>query len=99
MTEFFYRKILPLIKDCEAGKGDIQATTIKVDSLCIGYAQDLLQKNSGQYKFGSHDALIAGSLIAARDRDGVGLEMVTSDKGLKSVLAAEGIACFDPSDP
>ena len=91
-----YRDILKMISDVETQRGDIQATVIKIDAHCIEQAQNLLKKYSDRFAFSSHDALIAGSLITAKQRDGLNLTLMTSDKSLKAVLREESIPCHDP---
>ena len=96
MKSKVYRDILKLISDIEAQKGDIQATVIKLDCHSIEIGRKLLKRYADRFAFGSHDALIAGSLITANQRDGLNLTLMTSDKSLKAVLREESISCHDP---
>jgi hypothetical protein len=92
-----YRDIQKLIKDIEAQKGSIKACIIKLSENAIAEGANLLVKYSDRYRFGSLDAMIAGSLIDMKRNSGIALTMVTSDKGLKAVLSEENIPVFDPN--
>ena len=88
--------IQKMISDIEAKRGDIQATILKLNHAVVEKAKELLCKYADRYDFGSHDALIAGSVIIARKIDGLDLTVVTSDRGLKVVLREENVAFYDP---
>ncbi|MCP4535916.1 MAG: hypothetical protein GY832_02120 [Chloroflexi bacterium] len=94
-----FRAIQKLISDIEAKRGNTRATVLKVDLASVQKARDLLLRYADRYSFGSHDALIAGSLVVARQVRGMDLTLVTSDKGLKAVLRDETIPFYDPSLP
>ena len=91
-----FRAVQKLISDVEAQRGNIQATMLQLDLDATQKARDLLRKYADRYSFGSHDALIAGSLITARQAQGMNLTLVTSDRGLKAVLRDEAIPFYDP---
>jgi rRNA-processing protein FCF1 len=86
-----------MISDIEAKRGDIQATVLELDDLSIAKGRELLLKYADRYNCGSHDALIVGSLIVARQVRGTDLTLVTSDKGLQAVLKDEAIPFYDPA--
>jgi len=94
-----FRAIQKLISDIEAKRGNTRATVLKVDLASVQKARDLLLRYADRYSFGSHDALIAGSLVVARQVRGMDLTLVTSDKGFKAVLRDETIPFYDPSLP
>ncbi len=92
-----FRDIQKMIADIEASRGSIQATVLKLDQDSIVKAQKLLMSYADRYRFGSHDALIAGSLIVAQQIKGMNLTLVTSDRGLQAVLKDEAIPFYDPA--
>jgi hypothetical protein len=92
-----FRDMQKLIADIEAGKGHIQATILKLDQVSIAKAQELLKKYADRYNFGSHDSLIVGSIMVAKETTGLNLTLVTSDQGLKAVLRDESIPFYDPA--
>jgi len=98
MNPKVFRDIRKMILDIEGGRGDIKAEVLIVDSDVVGEARNLLYKYADVYNFGSHDSMIAGSIIATRKKLGIDLTLVTSDKGLKAVLKDEGIPYYDPRD-
>ncbi len=90
-----YRDLQKMVSDIEAKKGSIQADVIKLNTCSIEIGTNLLIKYSDSYNFGSHDALIMGSFIDARNKM-ANLIIVTSDKGMKAVLKDESLPYFDP---
>jgi hypothetical protein len=92
-----YRDLKKLVEDIEAQRGPIQATTIPLDSLSIRESRKLLMRNADSYKFGSLDALIAGSVVATKQVHGLDLTLVTLDRGLRAMLSHEGIPYLDPA--
>ena len=86
-----------MIFEIETQKGDVQAAILKLEHASTEKARELLIKYADRYNLGSHDALIAGSLIVAREAKGMGLTLATSDRGLKAVLKDEAIPFFDPA--
>jgi predicted nucleic acid-binding protein len=97
MTPKVFRDIRKLISDIERQAGDIRATILGLDSSAILAARRLLMERADRYRFGSHDALIAGTAISARDK-GMNL-VVTSDRSLKAVLKKESVPFYDPLEP
>jgi predicted nucleic acid-binding protein len=96
LSKSAYRDMLKLVKDIVSKKGDIVADIIPLDSHSIQVGKDILFKYADTHSFGSHDALIAGTLIECQKSLGKDMTMVTSDRGLKAVLAKEGVKVFDP---
>jgi len=92
-----FREMQKLISDIEAQRGDIQATILKLESATIEKGRQLLIKYAASYDFRSHDALIAGSLLVAREVQGLDLTLVTSDKKFQNVLKEEAIPFYDPA--
>lgn len=85
-----------LVSDVEARRGNVQATILNLDTVAMREGRDLLLGYADRYNFGSHDALIAGTLIAAKQTKGIDLTLVTLDKGFKEVLRKKGVSVFDP---
>lgn len=98
MPERLFHDMQKMISDIEAQKGDVQATVLSLDAICVNEARRLLTRYAERYNFGSHDALIVGSLLVKK-QEGVNLTLVTSDKGFKKVLKDEGIDFYDPLNP
>jgi len=91
-----YKALRKLIDDAEAGVGPIHAAVLPTENNQIQTAKELLTKYAHRFAFGSHDAMVAGAVIAARN-EGQNVTLVTSDKGLKSVCREIGIPVFDPN--
>jgi hypothetical protein len=91
-----FRDMRKLISDVEAKKGGIQATILQLDQDTITKGRKLLMDYADRYNFGSHDALIVGSLIVAKEIKGINLTLVTSDGGVKNVLRDESLPFYDP---
>jgi hypothetical protein len=96
MKPRLFREIRKCIADVEARRGNIKATIIDLNQQSIETARILLFKYADKYSFGSHDALIAGTIMTARKSMAIDLTLVTSDKGLKSVLREELVPFYDP---
>jgi len=94
-----FQGINKLISDIEEKRGDIKADVLQVNSETVREARNFLQKYADVYNFGSHDAMIAGTIVVARAKLGINLTLVTFDKGLKAALKAEGIPYYDPKEP
>lgn len=94
-----FRDIVKIIDDVVNKRGDLQAEIITLNSRSTSFAKHLLKTYADKYSFGSHDALIAGSLLELKETTGIDLTMVTSDKGLKAVLGEVGINIYDPINP
>ena len=88
--------IRKMISDVEARRGKIQATVVRLDSAAIERGRQLLLKYADRFRFSSHDALIGGILVRAREAIGPEILLVSSDKGLKAALAEEGLSVYDP---
>ena len=96
MTRGLVRDIRKMIEDIEAPRGLIQATVVRLDSTAIEWGRQLLLKYGHRFSFSSHDALIGGTLLGARQTIGTQIVLVSSDKGLKAALAEEGLSVYDP---
>lgn len=92
-----YRGMLKLLSDIESGRGTIKTTMIEINEHTVSFAKSILYQYSDKYNFGSHDAMIAGSVIDFRNKNHEDLTLVTSDKGFKSVLQELSIPIFDPN--
>jgi len=97
LTARLFRHLQKVISDMECQRGDIQASIIKIDEDSITEARDLLRKYADHYNFSSHDALIGGVALKAKEERGLQLTVVTSDKGLKSALRDESMLILDPN--
>ena len=89
--------MLSAIENLENGFNPTNKVTIlplNMDAIKAG--RQLLIDHGGQYNFNSNDAMIAGTMQAEQNRSGETMTMITSDKGLKAVLKAAGLSCFDP---
>ena len=96
MARKLVRNTQKMIEDIEAARGLIQATVVRLDSTAIERGTRLLLKYSHRFRFSSHDALIAGIFLGARQTIESQMVLVSSDKGLKAALAEEGISVYDP---
>jgi len=92
-----FRGLQKLIKDMESQSGVIKANIIQIGANEFLAAKYLLAKYSDQFSFGSHDALVAGTLMEAR-KAGNNLTLITSDKGLKAACVKEGLPIYDPNN-
>lgn len=88
--------IRKLVEDTEKQRGSIQATILAVDEAAIQRGRYLLLKYCDRFSLGSLDALIGGTLLAARETLEPNLTLVTSDRILQAVLRAEGLPVLDP---
>ena len=88
--------IRKMIKDVEARRGSIQATIVRLNRPAIERGRQLLLKYGDTFRFGSHDALVGGSFLVARETMGTEVILVSSDKGLKALFAEEGVPVYDP---
>jgi len=82
------------IKDAENGHGPIQLTVIPLESADLSKGKIFLYGHATSSNFGSHDAVIAAA--ASRYMGGVNVRVITSDKGLKSLLRAVRQQYYDP---
>jgi len=92
-----FRNLRKLISDIEEKKGNIKAEILSLNSDTIKFARNFMIKYSDRFNFGSHDALIAGSLLSEKLSTGLDLTLVTSDKGFIAALKEEGISYYDPN--
>jgi hypothetical protein len=95
MKSKVFRALQKLVNDIENQNGDIQATLLPLEQSALEFGKIFLQKHSHQYSFGSHDALVAGT-VAAGIANGQHLTLITSDKGLKALCRDQNIEVFDP---
>jgi len=92
-----FKHLKKLIDDIESGRDlSIKAKIISVGANEIASGKMLLNDYADQFSFGSHDALVAGTILVA-NQQGLDLTLVTSDKGLKAVCREAGIKHYDPS--
>ena len=94
----WFQDMQKMTADIEAQRGGLQATVLDLDKASIQAARDLLMQYAALHNLGSHDALIAGSLLAKK-KDGLNLTLITSDKDLKKVLKKADIGFYDPLNP
>ncbi|HAT7731263.1 hypothetical protein L8P35_00365 [Enterobacter cloacae] len=90
-----FKALLKLLSDIENQRGEIKAKSISLNSEAIDEGRYILRKYAHKYAFGSHDALVAASVVVEAKK-GKNLVLVTSDKSLKAVCDAEKIPFFDP---
>lgn len=91
-----FKAFQKLLNDIEAGRGSIKAQILPVGVDEITAGKMLLTNYADRYSFGSHDALVAGTLLVANHR-GNDLTLITSDKGLKAVCREMKIKLYDPN--
>ena len=92
-----FKNLRKLLSDIESGRDlTIKAQILPVGAEEIAAGKMLLENYADRYTFGSHDALVAGTVLAA-NRKGLNLTLVTSDKGLKAVCRVENIKLYDPN--
>lgn len=91
-----FKALQKLLNDIEAGRGSIKAKILPVGAPEIACAKLLLTSYADKYAFGSHDALVAGTLMVA-NQQGNDLTLITSDKGLKAVCREMKIKLYDPN--
>lgn len=80
--------LLLQIDHAERQIGDIHANILPITTEAIHEGKRLLRKYATKFALGSHDAFIAGFLIAA-NKQGKNLSLITFDKALKNVLKLE----------
>lgn len=91
------RNLHKLISDAEQQRGTLQVRVHPVPAGAYQRARQYLQKHAITIPVGSHDALIAASVALAQTADSANtIQLVTSDRGLKRLLQAEGIPHYDP---
>lgn len=95
MPSKVFKALQKLMDDIENTRGSIRATMLPLGMAEILEAKRLLARYAGQYAFGSHDALVAGTVLVMNSK-GVNLALVTSDRGLKAVSNHVGVTLYDP---
>jgi hypothetical protein len=90
-----FRALQRVLADIEGQRGPMQATVLPMGSDELQIGRKFLLTYADRYSFGSHDAVVAGTLAAAR-KNSLNLTLVTSDKGLKALCAAESLPVHDP---
>lgn len=95
MKNKVFKALQKLMNDIENQNGDIRATMLPLGKAEMDIGKTFLQQYSHQYSFGSHDALVAGTVAVAL-AGGEQLTLVTSDKGLKALCREKRIEVFDP---
>ncbi len=93
-----FRDLQKLINDIECKRGKVQAAIINLDSDAIAKAKYILMSYADHYNINSHDALIAGVALIEKERNGLNLTIVTSDRGFKAALNDEKIPVCDPNN-
>ena len=90
------RDILKLTKEILEGKNTLlKVEVLELNEQVINRAESFMM-HSAKYKFGSQDALIAATaLVYSNETDY--FQVVTSDKGLRSAMQAEGMKFVVPS--
>jgi hypothetical protein len=96
MSAKLFRDLQKLMFDIEAQRGPVKATVLPTGATELLLGKKLLHRYADRYSFGSHDAVVAGTL-AASQAAGLPLTLVTSDKGLKALSRAERFQFLDPS--
>ncbi len=96
MKSKVFRDLRKYILDIESRKGTVCAEILTVNNTSLSKGKAVLMKYSDRYSINSHDAVIAGTLLETRDKKGIALTMVTSDKSLKASLREEGVSVYDP---
>jgi hypothetical protein len=92
-----FKGLQKLMGDIESRNGSIKATVLPTGPEEFSMAKNLLRMFSCRYSFGSHDALVAATVLSAR-RKGKNITLVTSDKGLKAACRDVGVPIVDPKD-
>lgn len=95
MPSKVFKALQKLMDDIENARGNIRATMLPLSNAEILEGKRLLARYADQHSFGSNDALVAGTILAASTA-GINLTLVTSDRGLKAVSGRVGINLYDP---
>lgn len=96
MKSKVYKALLKMLNDIEKKQGSIQADLLPLGSREMSAGKDILIQLAHRFSFGSHDALVAGT-VAAANANGLELTLVTSDRSLKAVCMEQRIPLFDPN--
>lgn len=97
MKQKVYKGLIKLVRDIESQSGNIKANIMPFSSQEMGAGKRILSQYAHKYSFGSHDALVAGTVLAANSAQ-ENYVLVTSDKALKAVCRDENIPCIDPNN-
>ena len=92
-----FHDLQKIISDFEKCTGNTKANVIDLTADAFAEGRRLLMRYADRYKFGSLDALIAGSFICAR-RTNSNLVLATSDRAFKAMLKAESLPYYDPNE-
>lgn len=95
MSKKVFKGLQKLMNDTEDGRGTMRAEMLPLGTHEIKEGKRLLSRYAGTYAFGSHDALVAGTVLVTKAQ-GFDLTLVTSDRGLKAVAGDVGISLYDP---
>lgn len=98
MKPKIYKALVKILGDIEKKQGSIQADLMPLGTREMDAGKEVLKKLAHRFSFGSHDALVAGTVIAANE-SGLELILVTSDKSLKAVCREQQIPHYDPNIP
>lgn len=96
MKPKIFKAIQKLLNDIEQKHGSIQADLLPLGTSEMKAGKEILCQLAHRFSFGSHDALVAGTIVAASEK-GLALTLVTSDKSLKAVCREQNIPHFDPN--
>ncbi len=91
-----FRDFRKYILDIESCKGQVCAEILAVSNTSLSKGKEFLMRYSDRYSINSHDAVIMGTLLETKEKGGIPLTMVTSDKSLKASLREEGMSVYDP---
>ncbi|KOP51707.1 hypothetical protein OX90_26285 [Pseudomonas coronafaciens pv. porri] len=93
-----FKDMQKLLNDIEREHGSIRASLLPLGSNEMRAGREILSQLAHKFSFGSHDALVAGTVLTAKN-NGLALTLVTSDKSLKAVCKDQNIPHYDPSKP
>ena len=86
-------RVRKAIRDAEKGVGPIRMTVVPLSATDFDLGREYLYRHAEEYTFGSHDAVIAA---AAKRYIGGAVRLITSDRGLKSLLRSIAQPYYDP---
>jgi rRNA-processing protein FCF1 len=96
MKPKFFKALQKLVNDIERKHGSVQADLLPLGTDEMKAGKEILSQFAHRFSFGSHDALVAGTVVTA-NQNGMDLILVTSDKSLKAVCREQGIPHYDPA--
>ncbi|WP_236444111.1 hypothetical protein, partial [Pseudomonas syringae] len=91
-----FKALQKLVNDIERKQGPVQADLLPLGADEMKAGKEILSQFAHRFSFGSHDALVAGTVVTA-NKNGMDLILVTSDKSLKAVCREQGIPHYDPA--